>query len=45
MYKVSLEGEDTVIRIKRDLMVQESVSGLLDLVNISSMARYRWALF
>jgi malate dehydrogenase (oxaloacetate-decarboxylating)(NADP+) len=35
MYKVSLEGDDTVIRIKRDLMTQETVARLLDLINLS----------
>ena len=29
MYKVSLEGDDTVIRVKRDLMNQEKVTRLL----------------
>jgi malate dehydrogenase (oxaloacetate-decarboxylating)(NADP+) len=33
MYKVTLEGEDTVIRIRRELMGQETVSRLLDLIN------------
>ena len=37
MYKVTLEGDDTVIRIKRDLMDQETVSRLLDLVNLSAV--------
>ncbi len=37
MYKVTIEGEDTVIRIKRELMGQESVSRLLDLVNLSAV--------
>jgi malate dehydrogenase (oxaloacetate-decarboxylating)(NADP+) len=37
MYKVSLEGEDTVVRIKRELMGQETVSRLLDLVNLSAV--------
>ncbi|MGD0828139.1 MAG: NAD-dependent malic enzyme, partial [Desulfobaccales bacterium] len=37
MYKVTLEGDDTVIRIKRELMGQESVSRLLDLVNLSAV--------
>jgi malate dehydrogenase (oxaloacetate-decarboxylating)(NADP+) len=37
MYKVSLEGEDTVVRIKRALMGQETVSRLLDLVNLSAV--------
>jgi malate dehydrogenase (oxaloacetate-decarboxylating)(NADP+) len=37
MYKVSLEGDDTVIRIKRDLMNQETVARLLDLINLSAV--------
>ena len=37
MYKVTIEGDDTVIRIKRELMGQESVSRLLDLVNLSAV--------
>ena len=37
MYKVSLEGEDTVIRIKRELMNQETVTRLLDLINLSAV--------
>jgi malate dehydrogenase (oxaloacetate-decarboxylating)(NADP+) len=37
MYKVSLEGDDTVIRIKRDLMNQETVSRLLDLINLCAV--------
>ena len=37
MYKVTLEGDDTVIRIKRDLMDQATVSRLLDLVNLSAV--------
>jgi malate dehydrogenase (oxaloacetate-decarboxylating)(NADP+) len=37
MYKVSLEGEDTVVRIKRDLMDQETVARLLDLVNLAAV--------
>jgi len=37
MYKVTIEGEDTVIRIKRELMGEESVSRLLDLVNLSAV--------
>jgi malate dehydrogenase (oxaloacetate-decarboxylating)(NADP+) len=37
MYKVSLEDDDTVIRIKRELMGQETVSRLLDLVNLSAV--------
>ncbi len=37
MYKVSLEDDDTVIRIKRDLMNQKTVSRLLDLVNLSAV--------
>ena len=37
MYKVSLEGDDTVIRIRRDLMDQETVSKFLDLVNLAAV--------
>jgi malate dehydrogenase (oxaloacetate-decarboxylating)(NADP+) len=37
MYKVTLEDDDTVIRIKRDLMDQKTVSRLLDLVNLSAV--------
>jgi malate dehydrogenase (oxaloacetate-decarboxylating)(NADP+) len=37
MYKVTIEGDDTVIRIKRELMGQESVSRLLDLVNLAAV--------
>ena len=37
MYKVTMEGEDTVIRIKRELMGQETVSRFLDLVNLSAV--------
>ncbi len=37
MYQVTIEGDDTVIRIKRELMGQESVSRLLDLVNLSAV--------
>jgi malate dehydrogenase (oxaloacetate-decarboxylating)(NADP+) len=37
MYKVSLEDDDTVIRIKRELMGQETVARLLDLVNLAAV--------
>ncbi len=37
MYKVSLEDDDTVIRIKRDLMGQETVARFLDLVNLAAV--------
>ena len=37
MYKVTLEDDDTVIRIRRDLMDQATVSRLLDLVNLSAV--------
>ena len=37
MYRVALEDDDTVIRIKRDLMNQETVARLLDLVNLSAV--------
>lgn len=37
MYKVTLEGDDTVIRIKRELMGQETVAKLLDLVNLAAV--------
>ncbi len=37
MYQVTIEGDETVIRIKRELMGQESVSRLLDLVNLSAV--------
>jgi malate dehydrogenase (oxaloacetate-decarboxylating)(NADP+) len=36
MYTLSVEGEDTVIRIKRELMDQATVSRLLDLVKLSA---------
>ena len=37
MYKVTLEGEDTVVRIRRELLGQERVSRLLDLVNLAAV--------
>ncbi len=37
MYKVTLENEDTVVRIKRDLMDRETVVRLLDLVSLSAV--------
>jgi malate dehydrogenase (oxaloacetate-decarboxylating)(NADP+) len=37
MYKVSLEGDDTVIRIKRDLMNQETVARLLDVIHLCAV--------
>src|SRR3974377_1730665 len=37
MYKVSLEGDDTVVRIKRDLMNQETVTRLLDVINLCAV--------
>jgi malate dehydrogenase (oxaloacetate-decarboxylating)(NADP+) len=37
MYKITLENDDTVIRIKRDLMGQETVARLLDLVNLAAV--------
>lgn len=37
MYRVGLEDDDTVIRIKRDLMNQETVARLLDLINLSAV--------
>lgn len=37
MYKVGMEGEDTVIRIKRELMNQETVARLLDLIQLSAV--------
>jgi malate dehydrogenase (oxaloacetate-decarboxylating)(NADP+) len=37
MYKVTLEGDDTVVRIRRDLMGEETVARLLDLVNLSAV--------
>ncbi len=37
MYKVSLEDDDTVIRIKRELMDQAAVSRFLDLVNLAAV--------
>ncbi len=37
MYKVALEGDDTVIRIKRELMDQETVAKLLDLINLAAV--------
>jgi malate dehydrogenase (oxaloacetate-decarboxylating)(NADP+) len=37
MYKVALEGDDTVIRIKRGLMDQSTIEKLLDLINLSAV--------
>jgi len=37
MYKVTLEGEDTVLRIKRGMMSQATISRLLDLVNMAAV--------
>jgi malate dehydrogenase (oxaloacetate-decarboxylating)(NADP+) len=37
MYKVTLEDDDTVVRIRRDLMDQETVARLLDLVNLAAV--------
>ena len=37
MYKVNLEGDDTVIRIRRELMDQETVKRLLDLINLAAV--------
>ncbi len=37
MYKIDLEGDDTVIRIRRDLMNQETVTRLLDVVNLCAV--------
>jgi malate dehydrogenase (oxaloacetate-decarboxylating)(NADP+) len=37
MYKMTLEGDDTVIRIKRELMNQATVSRLLDLINLAAV--------
>lgn len=37
MYKVTLEDEDTVIRIGRDLMEQAAIDRLLDLVNLAAV--------
>ena len=37
MYKVTLEDDDTVIRIKRELMDQTTVSKFLDLVNLAAV--------
>ncbi|HEY9074169.1 MAG TPA: oxaloacetate-decarboxylating malate dehydrogenase, partial [Desulfobaccales bacterium] len=37
MYKVSLEGDDTVIRIKRELLDQAAVARFLDLVNLAAV--------
>ena len=37
MYKVSLEGDDTVVRIKRELMDQQTVSRFLDLINLAAV--------
>lgn len=37
MYKVSLEGDDTVIRIRRHLMNQETVARLLDVINLCAV--------
>ncbi len=37
MYKLTLEGDDTVVRISRDLMDPGTVSRFLDLVNLSAV--------
>ncbi len=37
MYKISLEDDDTVIRVRRDLMNQETVNRLLDLIHLSAV--------
>jgi malate dehydrogenase (oxaloacetate-decarboxylating)(NADP+) len=37
MYKVSLEDEDTVVRIRRELMDQKTVSRFLDLINLAAV--------
>ncbi len=37
MYKVNFEGDETVIRIRRELMDQATVSRLLDLINLSAV--------
>jgi malate dehydrogenase (oxaloacetate-decarboxylating)(NADP+) len=37
MYKVTFEDEDTVVRIRRDLMNQETVARFLDLVNLAAV--------
>ena len=37
MYRIALEGDDTVIRIKRDLMNQGTVAKLLDLINLAAV--------
>jgi malate dehydrogenase (oxaloacetate-decarboxylating)(NADP+) len=37
MYKIGLEGDETVIRIKRDLMNQETVDRLLNLIHLSAV--------
>ena len=35
--RLTLEDDDTVIRIKRDLMDQETVARLLDLINLAAV--------
>jgi len=37
MYTVSLEGDDTVVRIRRELLDQETVSRFLDLINLAAV--------
>jgi len=37
MYRVALEDDETVIRIKRGLMNQETVAKLLDLINLAAV--------
>ena len=37
MYRVTLEDDETVIRIKRGLMNQETVAKLLDLINLAAV--------
>ena len=37
MYRLTVEDEDTVIRVKRDLMDQATLARLIDLVNLSAV--------
>ena len=41
LYRIALEDDDTVIRIKRDLMNQGMVAKLLDLINLAAVLENR----
>jgi malate dehydrogenase (oxaloacetate-decarboxylating)(NADP+) len=40
MYKVTFEDDDTVVRIRREVMGQETVSRLLDLINLAAVLEH-----